>query len=868
MTTIEAATGAVSLPSRRGNLALAARFARRDLRGGLSGFGIFIACIALGVAAIVGVAAVSRGLSDGLAREGRAILGGDAAFGVIQREATDTERQWFAAQGTLSSVALVRAMARSTAGDTVLSELKAVDGTYPAQGTLDLKRAPAFAGDAIPVLLGEQAGTFGALLDPVLAGRLQLKPGDTFTVGGLRVQYRADILSEPDKLAGGIGFGPRVIVSQAALRASGLIQPGSLARFVYRITLPPERSDDGALKALLEEAPRRFPEGGYEIRSRQNVSPQFGRNLERFTQFLTLVGLTALLVGGVGVANATRAFVERKRPAMAAMKSLGATGNLIFLSALMQVAVLALLGIVLGLVLGSTIPFLVSGVAGTWLPFPLQPSIYPSELALGVVYGLLTALTFAIWPLGRAHDIPVSALFRDQVDQGEGRPRAAYLALMTACALALAAVAIGFAFDQRIALLYVGIAAASFVSLRYVGVGVMRLAASLPRARSTELRLAIANIHKPGALTPSIVLSLGLGLTLLVALAVIDSSIRNQLSRSLPETAPSFFFIDIPNREAEGFVAAVRQQAPDAKVERTPMMRGRITALKGISSNEIKVSEQASWVLDGDRGITFSKSLPTGSRIVAGEWWAPDHSGEPLVSFGDELARGLGLAVGDTITVNVLGRNITARIANLRTIEWQTLGINFIMVFSPNSFAGAPHSELATLAFGHKPGGAEEVALARALSSQYPAISIVRVKDTLEAINEVVGQLSTAIRGASAIALVSSVLVLAGALAAGHRARVYDAVILKTLGATRFQLLRSFLLEYVLLGLAAAIFGVIAGALAGYAIVASVMRVSFSFDWLGIGFVVCFALVLTIILGLAQTWRILGQKPAIYLRNL
>jgi putative ABC transport system permease protein len=273
-------------------------------------------------------------------------------------------------------------------------------------------------------------------------------------------------------------------------------------------------------------------------------------------------------------------------------------------------------------------------------------------------------------------------------------------------------------------------------------------------------------------------------------------------------------------------------------------------------------------VLEGDRGLTYAADLPDGSTVVAGEWWPKDYRGPPLVSFEAELAQGLGLEVGDPLTVNVLGRNITARIANLRKVEWRSLGINFVMVFSPNSFAGAPHMDLATVTFPKGEHGAAESTLLRDTAKSFPSVTSVRVKDALDAVNEIVSQLVTAIRGASGVALASSLLVLAGALAAGHRARLYDAVVFKTLGATRGRLMSAYLIEYGILGLATAAFGLVAGTVAGYAILSRVMRLDVHLDLGGAVLSAALAVVVAVGLGLVATWRILGQKPAAHLREL
>ena len=842
-------------------IAVSLRLAFRNLRSGLRGFGVFLACIALGVAAIAGVGSVARSLGDGLAAQGRVILGGDLSASLLQREATDAEKAALARFGRMTSVATMRAMVRVDDTQTALVEVKATDAGYPSIGALQTD--PPFTPQA---LFAREGDAFGAAADPALFTRLSLKPGAVVRLGDARIVLRAAIQSEPDKLAAGISFGPRLLLSQDALRASGLLQPGSLVRWSYRLILP--NADEPSLARVTDEIAKALPESGFDVRSRANAAPQFAKNIERFSQCLTLGGLAALVVGGVGVANAVAAYVDRRRASLATLKSLGATGGRVFAIALIEILALALLGVAIGLAVGAALPYALASSLRSLLPIPLDPHVYPRELAGAALYGLLTALAFSLWPLSRVHDVSVPGLFRDQVAPDRRWPRRRYLVALALAVAALAGAAIGFSYDRRVAIAAVVGTAGSFVLLRVVAAGIMAAAARVPRPRGAELRLAVGNIHRPGALTPSLALSLGLGLTLLVALSLVDASIRGQLTRSLPERAPSFFFLDIPSRDADRFDALLGEAAKGAKVERVPMMRGRVVSLKGVPAGEVKAAENATWVLEGDRGITYAAEPPEGSRVVAGSWWAPDYKGPPLVSFEDELAKGLGLDIGDTITVNVLGRNITAKIANLRRVEWQSLGINFVMVFSPSTFAGAPHSDLSTVTF---PGGAtqaQEQAVVAAMARDFPNVTTVRVKDALDAINELVGQLAVAIRGASAVAVVASILVLAGALAAGRRARVYDAVVLKTLGATRGRLLAAFLLEYGILGVATAVFGALAGAGAAWWIVTRLMKLPFEWPMTGAVAIAFGAVALTILLGLAGTWRILGQKPAAYLRDL
>jgi putative ABC transport system permease protein len=577
--------------------------------------------------------------------------------------------------------------------------------------------------------------------------------------------------------------------------------------------------------------------------------------------------LTALLVGGVGVANAVKNHLDRKRTVIATLKSVGASGRQVFAIYLVQVIGLACLGALPGLVIGAALPFGIAWGFGALLPLPIAPALHAPVLGLALLYGVLTAVAFALWPLGRAHDVPVSTLFRDEVGIDARWPRRSYVAATILVVGTLAMLAVALAHDHRTAAIFVAAAGAVLVTLRLIAGLLMRIARRLPHARSTVLRLAIANVYRPGALTTSVVLSLGLGLALLVTVIEIDGNLRRQFMAALPERAPAFFFLDIPPADAGGFDDVIRRDAPSATLERVPMLRGRIVAANGVPIETLKPAASAAWVLQSDRGITFSNEVPAGSRVVEGEWWKPDAQGS-LVSFEKRVADGLGLKLGDTVSVNVLGRLITARIANLRTLDWQSLGINFVMVFSPATFRDAPHTDIATLTY---PGGstpAQEIALLKTLADAYPSVTAVRVRDALDAVAHVVTNLVLGLRGATALTLVVALLVLGGALASGHQNRVHDAVVLKVLGASRGALLSAYVLEYLLVGGATAVFGIAAGSAAAALILTRVMNLSFG--WLpGPAFgAAAGAIAATVLLGLIGTFAALGQRPAPVLRNL
>ncbi len=840
-------------------LGLALKFALRELRGGLSGFYIFLGCILLGVTAISGVNSVSHAISDGISRQGQAILGGDISISVVQLELDAKQRNFLNDNGDISKSVTMRAMARKTDGsDQSLIELKAVDGAYPLYGKL-LVEGVSITGQAI-------AGN-EAIVDSLLVQRLELGVGDAIEIGNKRFTVAGTITSEPDRPSEGLGFGPKVIISQTGLAASGLVQPGSLLRHHYKVKLADP--SEGAARQLVDKARSEFPDNGWRIRTRDNAAPALTRSVERFSQFLTLVGLTALVVGGVGVANAVRAYLESKRSVIASLKSLGAPGGFVFQVYLLQILILTGVGIVLGLILGALMPLGAAFALGDLLPVSRDRLFFPEALAPGAIFGLLTALAFAIWPLAIARNVQPTDLFRASTYETTGRwPAPIYLITLAFIVFLLVSLAIYLAESKFIAIVFVGSIAVAFVALRLISMAIQFIARKARIKNHPELKMAVANIHRPGSLTPSITLSLGLGLALLVALATIDSNLRHQITNNIPEQAPDFFFLDIQDGEIELFKEKLNSLAPSGKIISVPMLRGRVTALKGVPARDYKPAEGGEWVLRGDRGITYAKNVPENSTLAEGEWWPADYDGPPLVSFTAEEAGELGLDIGDIIEVNVLGRSFTAEIASLREVEWETLGINFVMVFSPNTFAGAPHSHLATLMHGREVEKPDDGELLRELARAYPAVTSVRIRDALDTVNQLVGQLSTAIRAAASVALIASVLVLAGALAAGNRERIHDTVVLKTLGATRTRLMRTLVLEYAILGTATAIFAILAGSIAAWFVVSQIMGFDYTATPVIALATIVVAVSFTIGLGLAGTWHILGQKAAPVLREL
>jgi len=820
----------------------------------MRGLGVFLGCLALGVAAIAAIGSIAASVSAAIKADARDLLGGDAEARLAYRPANPGERQFLANSGSVSEVAMMRAMARTEDGARrSLIELKAVDAAYPLYGAVELSPA-----QRLDAALGARDGSYGAAVDPAILGRLGLEVGGQIKIGEAMLQIRATIVREPDAATGGLIFGPRVLISAQALAATRLIRPGALVNYHYRLRF----SSGVDAAAWASSARAEFPEAGWQIRSFGEASPSLQRLIDRVGLFLSLVGLTALLVGGVGIGNAVGNYITGRTAAIAALKCLGASNRLVFATYLVQVLVLAVLGIACALLLGALAPVAAAPLLAGVLPINIRFAIHPAPLALAALFGLLTTLAFSLWPLAGIGHVSTGALFRDTVDRVRRRvPPGIFVATML-LVLGLAALAVVTAQDRKVALWFVVGAIAAFAMFRAAGAAILWTARRLGRPRQPILRLALANLQRPGAPTAQIMLSLGIGLTVLVAVALVEANLSHEVETRAPADAPAFFFIDIQPDQLAGFAALVHA-TPGARFDQVPMMRGRITRLNGVPVEDAEVAPGAQWALRSDRGLTYAANLPQGSRLAAGAWWPSDYQGPPLVSFDEDLARGMGLKVGDTLTVNLLGHEITATIANLRSIDWERLGINFTLVFAPGTLESAPQTRLAAVYLGP----AEEDSLAQAVTERFPNISAIHVREALAAVDRIIGMIGTAVRLTALVTIAAGALVLGGAVAAGHRRRVYDAVVLKVLGATRSAITRAFLIENGITGVLAAVIAGALGTIAAYFLVTRLMKMEWVFLPAPLLSTVAIAALLTAALGFAGTWRALGAKPAQFLRT-
>jgi len=834
---------------------LAFRLARRELRGGVWGMRIVLACLALGVAVIGAVGTLRVATERGLAADGRRLLGGDLEIDSGSQRLSDAVRGWLVARGArLSDIVELRTLLVAPSGERTLVELKAVDPAWPLVGTigtdppLDVARA-----------LAEQDGRFGLLTSQVVLDRLSLHPGDAARLGSASFTVRAALTSEPDALATPALFGPHVVIPLAAVPATGLIVPGSLVTYRLRIVLPPG-VDATDLTTDLRAA---FPNQGWRIRDPRAAAPAVARVVTQTGLFMTLVGLTSLLVGGIGVANGVRAWLEARATTIATLRCLGASARLMFAVALIQVLALALAGILLGLAAAAAVPPLAVWLLRDLLPVPPVLGLYPAPLALAGGYGLLTALCFSLLPLGRAARIPGAALFRDGLLPQRVRP-APWLLAATAClGAALVGLTIATAADRGFALWFCAGALGTLALFRLGGFALVRLARLAPRASAPWVRLGLANLYRPGTAAPMLLVSVGLGLSTLAAVALIQGNLRHEIAEQMPADAPSFYFIDIQDSQLPRFEALVQATPGATDLRQVPSLRARIVSVAGVPAEQVRATPDTRWALRGDRGLTYAATPPEGSRIVAGHWWPSDYSGAPLVSFDAGLAQGWGVRIGDVIRVNVLGRDIDLRVANLRDIAWRSLSLNFAMIASPGLLSDAPHGHIATVRVPE----ARQGALLRTVTDALPNVTGIRVADILAALADLLDRVAAALAATGSLTLLAGGLVLIGAVAAGQRRRTQEAVILKVLGASRAQIRAAWLVEFGALGLAAGLIAALVGSVASWGVAHYILESAWTFlpGTLAASLLVCLATML--VFGYAGTALALRAKAALLLRN-
>ncbi len=824
---------------------------RRELRHGLRGFGVFLTCIFLGIFAISAIGHFSAAARKGLLNDAGALLGGDLEISLNHRPLSSEQLEFLQQHGAVSLVKELRTMARFPhSGARGLIELKSVDSMYPLYGAVTLSDQKTLK----EALSGKQA-----IVEKSFLQRFQVNIGDKVEIGEQSFLISAVIETEPDRSIRAFNLGPRLMIADDNLAATGLIQPGSLLKYDYRLKLP-DKTQTLAFKDQLE---KRFPEAGWRIRTWQEAAPRVRNFLDRMETNLTLLGLCSLLVGGLGVTGAVRGYLGAKIHNIATLKCLGATRSIIFTTYLLQILVIGAVGSLSGLLLGAMLPWLVVKFYGSNFPLPMDLGFYPEIWLLAMLYGLLIALLFSLQELAKAGQVSPATLFRGYTGLDRIKPGRTTLVATLISAIALAGLAIVTSPDHMLAVWFLSGCAVCFILFRLLAKVTIWATGKLPHSRYTPLRLAKANIVRPGSPAGGILFSLGIGLTVLVMIAQIQTNLNDMVSETLPKDAPAYFFFDIQPDQITGFREIFKDLPAGNALHASPTLRGRITAIKNIPVAQATIAPDVSWAVRGDRYLSYQSNMPPDTVVTAGKWWPEDYQGEPLISLTADLARGFNVTINDSLTVNILGRSITAKIANIREVDWSNLRLNFALIFAPGILEHAPQTYIAAAQL--QPD--IETQIYREVTDRFTNVSALSVREILANVATTLQRISWVFKGVAAVALISGLLVLTGAVSADQHRRIRDAVILKVCGATRKDVVLAFAAEFTILGFWAGIVSLIAGSVAALAILKGPLEASYRVAPTVIGVTLAIAVITTLLLGLAGTWKALGQKPARFLRE-
>ena len=831
---------------------LAWRMARREMKGSLSKFRIFLSALVLGVAAIGAVGSVAESMRSGIDGNARLLLGGDLEISSRHQRADDAIMDLAKKWGKIANTTEMRAMLRSSSGERKLVELKAVDDAWPLVGTAKIEGAPS---------LDDGLKTGSVLLQPSLMRSLNLSIGDEVSLGEATLMVSGTLTSEPDRTVNFGGFGPRVLISSQTLALTQLEKPGSFISYRTKILL--DKPQESA-KAEAEIATA-LKETHARIRNVSSAAPGFDAFIARAEAFLILVGLTALLIGGLGVGSAVRAWLHGRMPVIATFKCLGAPTKLIFRIYLLQIMAIAAIGVFMGLIIAAVAPALTASILSNYISVPPVVAVFPKPLFVAGAFGLLTAFIFTLLPLARAQSIRASQLFRALITPPSGLPPWGILIRMVIAGIALGLLALVATADLRLTLGFIGGALASLAVLAFLGEMVMRLMRRLPAPSYVPGRLALSAITRQGSPLRAIIIAFGLGLSVLVAVTLTRHNLDQQISARVADKAPDWFFIDIQPDQIDRFEAITAQIEGINDIQKTPMLRGRVSALAGIDAADIEPPEESAWILRGDRALTWQAEPPKGAKIVEGEWWDADYQGKPLISISKDAYTDFGLSLGDTVSINVLGRNITAEIANVRDIEWESFSINFVFILSPGLLDKAPHSWIAT---SYADNEDAIIAIEKAVTDEFSNVSAISVREAVATATNILDLLGGAIRLTALVTLISGIAVLAGTVASSEAQRLSDSIILKVLGARRKDILIAWLLEYALLGLLTALCASVIGTAASAALISGFLRADFYPDLSVIASTAIIGAAATCLLGLFGAWRSLGHRPAPHLREL
>jgi putative ABC transport system permease protein len=833
----------------------ALRMARRETRGSWRHVGVAFACIALGVAALTGVAGFAATLHRTLGREAKALLGGDVELRSARPLAPAEAAALARAAGPAGAVTRIHelvGMARAAEGGaSLLVELKAVEPAYPLYGRLETEPARPLAD-----LLRDD----GALVQDTLLPRLGLRVGDHLWIGAGRFAIRGVIRREPDRSASMFTLGPRVLIAADALPKTALVQFGSRVRYRALARLPDGSEAADVRAALLREV----PDVAIRVTAYEEAQPGLRRFFDQLTTYLGLVGLVSLLVGGIGVAASVRTFVERKRTTIAILKCLGADSRQLLATYLVQALALGGIGSLAGAALGVGVTALLVPLLGGFLPFEVAARVEPLAALRGIATGLLATLLCVLWPLRRVRTVPPALILRERVEAAPARGARPWLASLPVVA-GLVLLAFWQAGSPKVGAIFVGAAGGALALLALTARGLTSVTRRLPRLPSLAWRQGVGALHRPGSQTTGIVVALGVGVMLVVAVALLERSLGRWFELERRGETPSFFFVDVQPDQAEPFARTVREAEPTARPELVPVVRGRLVAIgdRPVGREHTENREDA-WRYTREYVLTYAASPPATNTLTRGRWWtAEEAQARPRISVEEEAARSFGVGIGGTLAFDIQGVRIEAEVMSLRRVDWRTLSANFFVIFSQGALDGAPLAYVATA----RVPPATEPAVQDAVVRAFPNVTAIPVRDIMERASVVMDQIAIAVRVIALFVIGAGVVVLASALAASRYQRLYESALLRTLGASRTVVARAFAVEYACLGATAGVGGSLLALVLAWIVLRFILQVPWTFEPAPLALGLVGSVVLALAVGFLATFRLLGQRPLPLLRR-
>jgi putative ABC transport system permease protein len=842
----------------------AIRVGLKDMRGDLRRFGLLVACLAVGTALIAGVSSVGATIREAVEKDAALIMGGDIELSRADRPAIGDELALMSTFGRVSAV--VDTNVRAELGDRdAFIDLISVNQAYPLLGQVGSLELP--AEQSAYEFLATRDGLPGALVGALVLDQLGIAIGDTFNLGGTTFQARGTLTSLPDSAVRGFRLGlPTVITTDALANLSDRTSPlpGLGTWFRYKILLEGRTAEEGK-----EAAEAALAEAGWTVRSARDGLGPMVRYYDLFMQFLTIVGLASLLIGGVSVWTGISAYIAERGNVIAVLRSMGAGRSRIFIHFAAQVATLAAIGVGIGLLVGASIALLALPAVAQAVGIALQPTLHLQPLAIAAGVGLLTAFAFSYVPLVQAQSFSPVLLFRSK---GLAAPPVDWRKFIGSVAVLPLLVAIALFFWLAVLMTNDALLVAAFAAVSLATVILFRLAiwlaswalASMPEPKNRLLRHALRDISGSGSNAPAVVVSVGLALAMLVVVLALEVNLRNEYLGASVFDAPTLVASDLFPDEVETLHALRAEGGDITAFTATPMLRGSLAAVRGTPVSALRTrGPEALFFLSGEVPLTFRQELPATSKVVAGQWWPANYEGPPLVSLHESLRSGLDVNIGDEVTFDIFGEAVSATVANFRDYSWQG-GIDFLATFSPGVLEVYPSTLLGAVTAAK----GREDAVERNLATVVPDIRFIAIGQTLELITTALSQLSLAASLVGGLAVSNGLLVLIGSLATGRRQRQADAVITKVLGATRFEVIAVSVLHFVILATFAALLATPLGILLAWVLTLVMLDVEFTLNFATISAVDLGAIAITGLLGATTIFKVLSVRPAHLLREL